>query len=58
MDKKVRLERLARKLAVVIQKDIEQHGDLKPSYMSPKFWVYIQREMKRFEEKKETESNN
>ena len=50
MDKKVRLEQLARKLAGVIRKDIEQHGSLKPSYMSPKFWVYIQREMKRLDE--------
>jgi len=50
MDKKVRLEQLARKLAEVIQEDIEQHGSLKPSYMSPKFWVYIQREMKRLDE--------
>lgn len=49
MDKKTRLERLARKLAPIIQKDIEQHGKLKPSYMSPKFWVYIQREMEEFE---------
>jgi hypothetical protein len=58
MDKKVRLERLARKLALVIKNDIEHHGDLKPSYMSPKFWVYIQREMQRFEDKKETESSD
>ena len=58
MDKKVRLERLARKLALVIKNDIEQNGDLKPSYMSPKFWVYIEREMKRFEDKKKNEASD
>ena len=52
------MQRLARKLAVAIQKDIEQNGDLKPSYMSPKFWVYIQREMKRFEDKEEKGSSD
>jgi len=45
IDKKQRLTALAKKLAKIIYEDEQKHGDLKPSYRSPKFWAYIEREM-------------
>lgn len=52
MNKKIRLETLARKIALILRKDIVDHGEMKPSYMSPKFWVYVQREMQKFDDAK------
>lgn len=42
MDKKARLTALADKLAAIIEQDLAKHGEMKPSYMSPKFWVHVQ----------------
>jgi len=50
-DKKERLEALARKIAPIIHADQQKNGQLKPSFMSPKFWAYIQREVRSLEEK-------
>lgn len=55
-EKKQRLERLARKIAAIVYEDIQQHGALKPNYMSPKFWAYVQRAMKVLEEQDSGES--
>ena len=46
IDKKQRLTALAKKLAKIIHEDEQKHGDLKPSYRSPKFWAYIEHQMK------------
>lgn len=46
MDKKERLSKLARKIADIIEKDIQVYGEMKPSYLSPKFWVYVEEAMK------------
>ena len=50
MDKKTRFEALARKIALILRKDIVENGEMKPSYMSPKFWIYVQREMQKFDD--------
>ena len=46
MDKKERLSKLARKIADIIEKDIQAYGEMKTSYLSPKFWVYVEEAMK------------
>lgn len=46
MDKKERLSKLARKIADIIEKDIQVYGEMKTSYLSPKFWVYVEEAMK------------
>jgi hypothetical protein len=55
-EKKERFEALARKIAPIIHADQQKNGKLKPSYTSPKFWVYIQREIRQLEEKEAPKS--
>lgn len=46
MDKKARLTALADKLAAIIEQDLARHGEMKPSYLSPKFWAHVEAAMK------------
>jgi|GEM_PF-6488656 len=50
-NQKVRVERLAGKIATILYEDIQRDGKLKPNYMSPKFWALVQGEIRRRENK-------
>ncbi|MEM6282904.1 MAG: hypothetical protein AAF787_11970 [Chloroflexota bacterium] len=57
-DKKARFQRLAQKIAVIIRQDIQQNGPMKPNYTSPKFWAFVQTEMKKFEDAKKVSDSD
>lgn len=50
--KKERLEAMARQIAPIIIEDLEKNGAMKPSYLSPKFWKYVEKEIETIQEKK------